>query len=84
MDKKDFALGKTNFIIMGIGIIVVFIGFILMSGSSSTENFFNSDIFSFRRITLAPIITFIGFISIIFAIMFHSKEEQGGENNTSL
>ncbi len=82
MDKKDFALGKTNFIMMAIGVIVVFIGFILMSGGSSTENFFNPDIFSFRHLTLAPIVTFIGFISIIWAILFQPKEDKEKKNNS--
>lgn len=73
MDKQNLAFSKANFILMAIGIAIVILGFILMSGSSSNENFFNTDIFSFRRITLAPIVTFIGFVSIIGAIIYKPK-----------
>jgi hypothetical protein len=41
-----------------------------MSGPGSTETHFEPDIFSFRRIKLAPAISFLGFIFVIFAIMF--------------
>lgn len=82
MDKRNYALGKTNFILIAIGVAVIFIGFILMSGSGSNEHFFDADIFSFRRITLAPIVTFIGFISIIGAIIYKPKSEKEDENNT--
>ena len=73
MDKQNLAFSKANFILMAIGIAIVILGFILMSGSGSNEHFFNADIFSFRRITLAPIVTFIGFVSIIGAIIYKPK-----------
>ncbi len=69
MDKKNLALGRTNFILIAAGIIIVIIGFILMSGSGSTETTFNPEIFSFRRIKVAPLVCFIGFISIIYAVV---------------
>ena len=47
--------------------------FILMSGGTSTETVFDPDIFSARHITIAPIVTFIGFISIIGAILYQPK-----------
>jgi len=56
------------------GMIVVIIGFILMSGSGSTDKVFNPDIFSFRRITLAPIVCLIGFVSMIFGVMYKPKD----------
>ena len=74
MDKRNLAFGKTNFILLAIGVAVVIFGFILMSGGSSTETVFDSDIFSARHITIAPIVTFIGFISIIGAILYQPKE----------
>lgn len=74
MDKRNLAFGKTNFILLAIGVAVVIFGFILMSGGASTETVFNPDIFSARRIKVAPIVTFIGFISIIGAILYQPKE----------
>ena len=74
MDKRNLAFGKTNFILLAIGVAVVILGFILMSGGASTETVFDPDIFSARHITIAPIVTFIGFISIIGAILYQPKE----------
>ena len=74
MDKRNLAFGKTNFILLAIGVAVVILGFILMSGRTSTETVFDPDIFSARHITIAPIVTFIGFISIIGAILYQPKE----------
>nr|WP_314662484.1 DUF3098 domain-containing protein [uncultured Prevotella sp.] len=74
MDKRNLAFGKTNFILLAIGVAVVILGFILMSGGASTETVFDPDIFSARRIKVAPIVTFIGFISIIGAILYQPKE----------
>ena len=74
MDKRNLAFGKTNFILLAIGVAVVILGFILMSGGTSTETVFDPDIFSARRIKVAPIVTFIGFVSIIGAILYQPKE----------
>jgi hypothetical protein len=68
------AFNKINYIILAISMAVIVIGFILMSGSGSTETAFNEDIFSPIRIKVAPIVCFVGFIGIIFGIMFHDKE----------
>lgn len=74
MDKRNLAFGKTNFILLAIGIAVVIIGFILMSGGTSTETVFDPSIFSARHIKVAPVVTFIGFISIIGAILYKPKD----------
>ena len=71
-----FALGKENYKLMAIGFAVIIIGFILMAGGGSDDpKVFNPDIFSFRRITLAPVILLIGFLFEIYAIMKKPKEE---------
>lgn len=75
MDKRNLAFGKANFVLLAIGVMIVIIGFILMSGSGSTDTQFNPDIFSPMRVKVAPVITFIGFISIIGAIMYKPKTE---------
>ena len=84
-DKQNspgFALGKKNYIMLAIGFLVVIIGFLLMSGGESADpNVFNGDeLFSFRRITLAPIIILAGFIFEIYAIMKKPKEEETQDN----
>lgn len=54
--------------------LVVIIGFILMSGSGSSETTFNPDIFSPLRIKVAPVVCFAGFVSIIFAVIRKPKD----------
>lgn len=69
MDKKNFAFDKTNFILLGIGMVVIIIGFLLMTGPGSNETMFQPDIFSTRRIKVAPIVCFLGFIFMIYGIL---------------
>ena len=74
MDKKNLAFDKVNFILLAIGMAVVILGFILMSGSGSTEQAFNPEVFSTMRIKVAPIVCFVGFVSIIYAIIRKPKD----------
>lgn len=68
--NPGFALDYENYKLMAIGFGIIIIGFILMAGGGSHDpNVFDPGIFSFRRITLAPFILFIGFIFEIYAIM---------------
>lgn len=76
MDKKNFAFGRMNFILLAIGMIAVVVGFILMSGSGSTETEFNPEIFSALRIKVAPAVCFLGFVFMGFAIMYKSHKEE--------
>ena len=69
MDTSNFALGKKNLIIIGIAFALIILGFLLMLGPGSTPTYFNPEIFSFRRIVLAPGIAFIGFVLVIFGIL---------------
>lgn len=78
-DKKRFAFDKQNFIMVAIGMFIVIIGFLLMSGPSSSEKFYQSDIFSLRRIKVAPVVCFIGYIFIIFAILRTPKDGNKNE-----
>lgn len=80
MDKTKFAFGKANYILLIIGAIAIIAGFILMTGPSSTEVMFEPDIFSFRRIKLAPAICFLGFASMIVAIMIKPKDKKERDN----
>ena len=74
MDKRNYAFGKTNFILLAVGMAIVILGFVLMSGDGSDESVFSADIFSARRIKLAPAVCFIGFISVIYAIIRKPKD----------
>ena len=74
--KPNFALGKENYLLLIVGFVIIIIGFILMIGGKSDDpNVFNGkEIFSFRRITLAPIIVLFGFLFELWAIMKKPKE----------
>ena len=73
-NKVEFALGKENYKLLVIGFVIIIIGFLLMiGGKADNPNEFNEAIFSFRRITLAPIIVLLGFIFEIYAIMKKPK-----------
>ena len=76
MEKRDLAFGRMNFILLGVGMLVVIIGFILMSGGSSTEAAYNPDIFSARRIKVAPLVCLLGFVSMIYAVVHKSKDRE--------
>ena len=68
------ALGKENFIIIGISVLLVIIGFILMSGGGSDDpNIFSWALFSPRRLVVAPILIVGGFSLAIYGIMKKTK-----------
>lgn len=74
---RNFALTKENYKLLAIGFVVVIIGFLLMVGGGSTEEYrFSEEIYSFRRTTLAPIIILAGFIFEVYAIMKKPKDEE--------
>ena len=69
-EKLNFALGRDNYKLLGLGFIIIVIGFLLMlGGRSENPAEFSNDIFSFRRITLAPLVVLAGFAFEIWAIM---------------
>ena len=76
MEKSNFAFGRMNFILLGVGMLVVIIGFILMGGGSSSVEAYNPDIFSAQRIKVAPIICLLGFVSMIYAVVHKSKDKE--------
>lgn len=80
MDKKNLAFDKVNFILLAIGMAVVILGFILMSGGGSTEQAFNPEVFSTMRIKVAPVVCFVGFVSIIYAIIRKPKDINAAED----
>ena len=75
-NKTEFVFGKLNYKFMFIGLAFIAIGFILMSGGGSDDpNVFNPDIFSWRRIRLAPTLVLIGFGFQIYTILVNPKKK---------
>lgn len=78
--KVEFALSKENYRLLAIGFIIIVIGFLLMiGGKAESPDVFNEEVFSFRRITLAPIVVLFGFVFEIYAIMKKPKETETKE-----
>jgi len=71
-----FIFDSKNYIIMAVGVGIILIGFMLMSGGATTDpNVFpKEDLYSFRRITLAPIVVMLGFAIEIYAILRRPKD----------
>ncbi|MDD6891905.1 MAG: DUF3098 domain-containing protein [Bacteroidales bacterium] len=82
MNKNNFAFDKTNFLLLGIGMVVILIGFLLMTGPGSTETAFEPDIFSVRRIQVAPVTCFLGFVFMMYGILRKPKDagKEGAES----
>jgi len=75
--KKQFAFSRENYKLLIIGVVIIVIGFILMiGGKPESPEQFNPEVFSFRRITLAPILVLAGFAFEIYAIMKKPKEDK--------
>lgn len=77
--KVSYPLGKINFIMMGICLLLIIIGFWLMTGSANTGETFNKDIFESSRVTTGPIIAFLGFVLMAFAIIYRKKDKTPDE-----
>lgn len=67
-------LPKLNLILIAVSVVIIVLGFALMAGEPSGE-VYNPDIFSFRRITVGPMISLFGFMLMLFAILFRSKKK---------
>ena len=73
MDKRNFAFDKVNSILLAVGMAIVVIGFLLMTGAGSSDTVYEPDIFSVRRIKVAPIVCLFGFVSMIYAVVRKPK-----------
>lgn len=77
LHKQDlnFVFEKKNYIVMGIGLAVIALGFILMAGGGSDDpNVFNPEIYNWRRIRLAPALVLIGFAIEVYAILLNPRK----------
>lgn len=76
-EKNSFELsfGKINYILMGVGIVLLALGYILLSGGGSDDpNVFNPAMFDTQRLVVAPILIVLGFLVEIVAIMYQKKK----------
>jgi membrane-bound ClpP family serine protease len=73
--KEGFAFAKMNYQLLIAGVVLIIIGFVLMSGGGSADpKVYNPEIFNFRHITLAPIIVLSGFAVVMLSIMKKAKD----------
>ena len=70
-----FNIPKLNAILIAISLVIVVIGFALMVGAPSGATEYNPDIFSFRRITVGPMISLFGFMAMIVAILYKPRKK---------
>jgi len=74
-DRKKFLLNRSNYKILIISVVIIFLGYVLMSGGKSEDpNEFNPEIFNFQRIRLAPTVIIFGFILVIYSILYNEKK----------
>lgn len=84
MEKKDFAFRKINYLICTISFVIIILGFFLMTGSATTiDGGFDPDIFSTRRIVVAPMTIFFGFLLMIVGILYKTKDEDSKKQDNN-
>ena len=75
MKKKQFLFSKKRYQILFLSILIIGVGFLLTSGGGSNNpDIFHNEIYSFRRIRLAPLVVILGFIMCIVSILYRDKE----------
>jgi len=73
----NWAFGRENYVIMFVGLALLALGFLLMTGGGSDDpGKFSTDIFDFRRLTLAPILILLGYAVELYAIMKRPKDQK--------
>ena len=80
MNKNNFAFDKVNFMLLAASMFVVVLGFLLMSGGGSTREAYDPSVFSALRVKVAPVICFLGFISMIYAVLRKPKSNDNDKN----
>ena len=78
MSQKNFALSKTSYIICAIAVLFVVAGFVIMAiGPATTaEGGFQPDIFSARRVKVAPMVSLFGFVLMIVGILYPARKTE--------
>jgi uncharacterized membrane protein YidH (DUF202 family) len=85
VEKKEkarvtYPLTKINFILMAICLLLIIIGFWLMTGDANVGDTFNKNVFESSRVTIGPIIAFLGFVLMAFAIIYRKKDNNQQED----
>lgn len=78
--KRVFAFDRINFILLAVGMAIVIVGMILMSGSGTDTKTFDPAIFDARHIKVAPAVCLFGYIFIIYAIVRKPRTQQGTDS----
>ena len=73
---NNLAFGKINYILLVVGMLIIIAGLALMTGGSTTEEAFNLEIFSDRRIKVAPLVALFGFVFVVVAILWKPKKNK--------
>jgi uncharacterized Tic20 family protein len=79
-EKVTYPLTKINFILMAICLLLIIIGFWLMTGDANVGDTFNKNLFETSRVTTGPIIAFLGFVLMVFAIIYRKKDNKPEDN----
>ena len=79
-EKVSYPLSKINYILMGICLLLIIIGFWLMTGDANVGETFNKNLFETSRVTTGPIIAFLGFVLMAFAIIYRKKDKTPDED----
>lgn len=83
--KVTYPLTKINFILMAICLLLIIIGFWLMTGDANVGDTFNKNLFETSRVTTGPIIAFLGFVLMAFAIIYRKKDnDKPNDDNTEI
>ena len=73
---NNLAFGKINYILLVVGMLIIIAGLALMTGGSTTEEAFNPEIFSERRIKVEPLVALFGFVFVVVAILWKPKKNK--------
>lgn len=74
-NAATFPLSPLNMWMMAGSVVLIILGFLLMLGPGTTQEAFNPDIFSTRRIVIGPLISFVGFVAMAFAIIYNNRKK---------
>lgn len=75
-NKSLFAFTRINFILLGIALLIIVVGFVLMSGPGSTDTHFEPSIFDQGRTVVAPMVCFVGYLFVIVSILYRPKHDK--------
>ena len=85
MSTTKMSLSKKNYLLIILGCIIITLGFVLMSGGGTEDPalFNEEELFSFRRITLAPFLTIVGYMVVLVGVLKRAKKIVPSESVSS-